>query len=288
MAFGAPVDAKNDEGRTPLTIATREGSIEIMELLISKGANLKATDSKGHNLLMYALTAEKIRLLVKKGVNMEDTPAGLSILFQKVLQGEEESVKELMRLGAKTYHIINQPKSKSFFNPLHFTAQTDTVDVKMISTLIEAGIDPNSDSTLGTPLMVCRTVEKVKRLIELGANVNQTCNTMNPFPRVHSPLSASVWSMAPMGVIDELLKNGADPHYVEPYTRNNLIHFVVHEGFPVEYVEVMVKKLIALGVDINGRNITGKSPVDIARSIREWKIEKVLIAAGGKAYVVLY
>ena len=54
LAAGADVNAKDDDGWTPLHQATDEGHKEIVELLIAKGADVNATDEDGETPLDHA------------------------------------------------------------------------------------------------------------------------------------------------------------------------------------------------------------------------------------------
>lgn len=53
IEYGADVNEKSN-GMTPLMIAARYNQVEIVKLLLSKGANLKLTDDKGLSALRYA------------------------------------------------------------------------------------------------------------------------------------------------------------------------------------------------------------------------------------------
>ena len=54
IAKGADVNAKNDDGGTPLHIAADWGRKEIVELLIAKGADVNMKDRKGRTPLDLA------------------------------------------------------------------------------------------------------------------------------------------------------------------------------------------------------------------------------------------
>ncbi|KPA73628.1 hypothetical protein ABB37_09760 [Leptomonas pyrrhocoris] len=54
--WGYAVDAKDKHGRTPFVWAAREGFAEVMELLLSRGADRDCADSDGWTALQYART----------------------------------------------------------------------------------------------------------------------------------------------------------------------------------------------------------------------------------------
>jgi ankyrin repeat protein len=53
LEYGANVDEKSN-GLTPLMIAARYNQVEIISLLLEKGADVKAKDEKGITALKYA------------------------------------------------------------------------------------------------------------------------------------------------------------------------------------------------------------------------------------------
>ncbi|KGO91987.1 ankyrin repeat domain-containing protein [Flavobacterium subsaxonicum] len=53
IEYGIDVNEKSN-GMTPLMIAARYNQVEIIKLLLEKGANLKLTDEKGLSALRYA------------------------------------------------------------------------------------------------------------------------------------------------------------------------------------------------------------------------------------------
>ena len=68
LAAGADVNAKDQNGKTPLHYAARSGHKEIVELLIAKGADVNAKTNRGHTALNYTkLHPETADLLRKHG-----------------------------------------------------------------------------------------------------------------------------------------------------------------------------------------------------------------------------
>ena len=53
IEYGANINEKSN-GMTPLMIAARYNNVEIIKILIEKGANLKTLDDKGLSALKYA------------------------------------------------------------------------------------------------------------------------------------------------------------------------------------------------------------------------------------------
>ncbi len=71
----ADIEAINaaDDDATPLISASKTNSTEIMSLLISKGADIEATDGRGRTALIWASmnnNLEAIQLLIDNGVDI--------------------------------------------------------------------------------------------------------------------------------------------------------------------------------------------------------------------------
>ena len=73
LAAGADVNAKNEDGVTPLDHATLWGHKEIVELLLAKGADLNAKDNDGwtslHNAA-YRGHKQIVELLIAEGADV--------------------------------------------------------------------------------------------------------------------------------------------------------------------------------------------------------------------------
>ena len=71
---GVNLNLTDNDGNSPLIIATCNGFIEITKLLIDKGANLDLTDKRGNSPLIiatYYSRAEIAKLLINKGANID-------------------------------------------------------------------------------------------------------------------------------------------------------------------------------------------------------------------------
>jgi ankyrin repeat protein len=71
LEAGAPADATNAEGQTPLMVVARTGNVEAAKLLLKKGAKVGAHETwGGQTALMWAAAQgqpEMIRFLVSRG-----------------------------------------------------------------------------------------------------------------------------------------------------------------------------------------------------------------------------
>ena len=85
IAKGADVNPKREDGATPLLIAAVAGHKEVAELLIAKGADVNAKDKKGWTLLQHAVMMSKreiVGLLITKGADVNAKVAPIDRFFK--------------------------------------------------------------------------------------------------------------------------------------------------------------------------------------------------------------
>jgi ankyrin repeat protein len=104
---GASVDARDEDGRTPLISAVLGGSVGLLGLLLESGADINARDREGWTALHFAAQEHEVeiaRILVARGadVNAQDDD-GASVLWRAVFSsaGRDEIVQLLLQNGAK-------------------------------------------------------------------------------------------------------------------------------------------------------------------------------------------
>jgi ankyrin repeat domain-containing protein 50 len=101
---GAIVDAKDEEGRTPLMCAAKGGSVEIMQLLLDRNANLDMQDENGDTALHWAAAdghEEAVRLLIHQGAKLDERDdKGKTALFWAVEGGFAAVVRLLLDGGS--------------------------------------------------------------------------------------------------------------------------------------------------------------------------------------------
>ncbi len=109
----------HEEGATPLLRAAQSGDIELVKLLLSKGADPKINTELGVTPLMVAAgigwvegvttewsnekTLETIRLLIARGanVNAQDRGDGRTALMGAAHKGNDEAIRLLVAAGAR-------------------------------------------------------------------------------------------------------------------------------------------------------------------------------------------
>lgn len=177
---GANVNARSSAlGRTPLLIAAGSpGAVEMLALLLARGADLRARDAAGFSALAVAMQAgdiEVVRFLVDRGLDPKDeVPAaalravygrprpalveylmsrGLRILPDALTGPSGWQSPELLQRWMAQGADVNARAGAYNVTPLMRAASSETASAKALQLLLERGADPNAETTEGeTPL----------------------------------------------------------------------------------------------------------------------------------------
>jgi uncharacterized protein len=143
-------------------------------------------------------------------------------------------------------------------------------DVAEVERLVKLGIpvdgaDGQGDTALNWAIHCCKP-DVVRKLIELGANVNHLNHRANGR---FAPLIYTAWAFRGKnlsGTQEErnrmarlLIQNGADVKYVMD-DGNTALHFAVRDRNPE-----LIHMLLAAGADANVKTHQGYTPLDIAK-----------------------
>ena len=172
ISRGADVNARSTSlQRTPLLIAARyPGSVEVLRLLLDKGADLHAKDTNGASALSLAVTyadVAVVRFLVENGINLKEFGTG-------VFGGS---------IGSYTRHHLPTTEylaSKGLkIDPAALTIAAGWLDPPAIEKWIAMGADVNARirGFNRTPLITAASSEgagpaTLKLLLDKGADVN--------------------------------------------------------------------------------------------------------------------
>ncbi|MDH5386401.1 MAG: ankyrin repeat domain-containing protein [Candidatus Aminicenantes bacterium] len=188
------IQMKSDKGQTPLHLAVQNGNQEIVEFLISQGADINARDSEGNTPLLTALAFKKTetaKFLLSKGAdvrikNAQDEPP----VFLALMHGLSELVEPILDNG--------QDVNERFRG--NFTA------------LLMATLTGNK--------------EVVKLLLDRGADVNAAAQEGG---MTVTPMYAAIF-LGHTDVVDLFLSRGVDKEFREKPTGRTLLHIAVLKG----------------------------------------------------------
>jgi ankyrin repeat protein len=142
---GADVNAAQGDGTTPLHWAARRGDVELAQMLIYAGANVRATTRLGGwtPLLMAAQLghAKMIETLLNAGADLKTTTVhGATPLMLASAAGNPDAVRLLLSKGGD----VNAAESARGETALMFAAAYNRIDAMRL--LIDAGADVKRQS----------------------------------------------------------------------------------------------------------------------------------------------
>jgi 7,8-dihydropterin-6-yl-methyl-4-(beta-D-ribofuranosyl)aminobenzene 5'-phosphate synthase len=177
LSKGADANIKDNNGRTPLFFAAGNGSIDICTLLIEKGAQVNVANKYDRTPLLYAIWRnhkDLAEFLIDKAaeINFKDTD-GYTPLHYVSMEGQKDIADMLISKGVDILVTDN-----SGHTPLHMAAYYGQSAI--VELLVTKGVDINiKDKGDDTPLHGAAwngNKETVELLINKGAEVNAKNN----------------------------------------------------------------------------------------------------------------
>lgn len=160
--YSANINQANQTGYSPLITAATEGHLNLVELLLSRGANINQQNNNGWTALMCACCFRRIEIIQKlldssATVNTASN-TGCTALYLACSAGSEKAVELLLQHSAEPNICSN-----SGCSPLHLAAENSNKPI--IALLIEGGASTSAlDHQDRTPLQVARN-EDVRKFI---------------------------------------------------------------------------------------------------------------------------
>lgn len=205
---GANANEKGTWDRTPLFWAT---SLPMIELLLSKGADITARENTGFDVLHHYLIQNGpgtgygradpavVKRLLEAGIDVRARNADQPHLIKACAAANTAIMKLLLAAGADP----NGPE-------LLWTAMKSSDRASLFATLVDGGIDPNTrcinaaaDTSILTEVCAQGDLETAQKLLDRGADPNA---------RGRSTPLASAEESGNQVLVDLLLERGARPH----------------------------------------------------------------------------
>jgi len=290
---GADVNAKDEDGYTPLSIAVSGGRTDVADFLIAKGADVNAKDKEGYTPLYSAIwkdDKDMVKLFVDKGADVNVLPKNDGTPLEYAVWNNDKDMAELFiahgaRFDAKDNdgwtafrYAVSQGNGElvEFFvskgadvSTFHKAACVADLDRVRRFYDEEADIDAK-DELNWTPLHWAASMDQVEVaefLIAKGADVN--AKKQDERTPLHQAAVAGAMKLSKL-----LISRGADVKAKDKYATTPL-HRAAASGHPE-----VAKLLVANGADVDPKNRASQTPLFSAAQGGHKDVVKVLVAEG--------
>ncbi|XP_046365631.2 ankyrin repeat domain-containing protein 17-like [Haliotis rufescens] len=294
---------------TPVMLAAEKGHKDVVELLVSKGADVSLSDKRGNNLLHFAsrggqvevvkyvlslgrlsinsrgwkkmtpvmLAAEKghkevVEVLVSKGANVSLVyDGGNNILCLASRKGHEEVVKYVMDMVSINSRCWNK------MTPVMLAAGKGHKEV--VELLVSKGADVSLSDKRGDNLLHFASREGHEEVVKFVLSQDMVSINSRGWKKITPAMTAA--EKGHKEVVELLVSKGADVSFSDK-RGNNLLHLASQGG----QVEV-VKYVLSLGrLSINSRGWKKMTPVMLAAAKGHKEVVEVLVSKGANVSLV--
>lgn len=312
LEFGADVERTNNQGCTPLILASIKGHYEIVQQLVSSGSYLGQTDTQqrcalvhaalnGHlHIVKYLLASEWISQDDRNDVTLLD--AAKQALVAASSRGHSSIADELLsNITELNIDAVDYMTGETSLSIAASNGHTETV-----STLLSRGANNNNKNRKGMNPLLLAVKEGhwniVERLIQCGADIEQRDQSgrnslMVAAEEGHvgimelllnkgaSQIIIDKDGLTPLGwaclrgkilAAKSLIEHGANIHHQDNHQRTPL-DLASYQG-----TGELVQMLLEHGAQIEHVDEKGMRPIDRAIACRNIKVVQVFLKHGAK------
>lgn len=272
------VNIRDDSGNYILTYAVLFNKIDIVELLVDRGAKLDITDNDNRSVLYIAIKygySDMLRLLL----DLNKTSIGISIVDIQDVNGNTplhyaigskniDMCRMLIEHGESNVNVKDNNGNTS----LHLAVYSRDIDLCKLIIDNNGKIDSKNNTGESALHMACN-IEKddiVEYLIKSGADINA-----KDYEYEYTPLLYAV-NRNSSKITRILLQNGADPNK-QDFFGNTALHFSIIEKNHDIFNQLTAIEPSKNIINFNLYNAEGKLPVHLAFEVDVYDFIKVLV-----------
>ncbi|KAH8805995.1 ankyrin repeat-containing domain protein [Xylogone sp. PMI_703] len=280
LDLGMAADPDPEQPLAPLHQAIRNGHVEVIKILLKRGADPMRHGPWGQSALHMASAsghAEITRLLGEAGadLNARDDNS-FTPLYEASLWGNFKSVEVLVELGADTSLATSVEEGVQGWTPLIVASEEG--HIRCVNLLLKANADPNLAGPHGTPLYYAlrRSHEDVcQALLDHGADPN------------HPALDPPVLIQVLTDIFDEDKKARLRKLLVERGAKVDVVDFTGQS--PLIYAAQVgdadcVRYLLDHGADVSVTDGSGRNALLYAVDYYRVEVVRLLLERGVKQH----
>lgn len=146
------VNLANAKGETALSLASKNGSLRLVKLLVLAGANVEAADLEGRTPLYWSVPANNVELVAYLiDVGAKVNTAGLQDGFTPLHVSAAHNCHKVALLLIKQGAELNRKGHPHQCTALHVAVARDSLQVAKV--LIDKGADVNTSDSLGCTVL---------------------------------------------------------------------------------------------------------------------------------------
>lgn len=268
---GADIHAADKDQRTPYLIAlssiNEENDIELLKTVVNE-TNIASRDSLGNTPLHLAIrensSLDSMNYLLDCGADIDArNSAGESLLYMVVKQNNKEAGEILINKGADIYASDSNGTSPLY---LALTAKDDVRNWFFCKAVVES-VDGNGN----TPLHYAvnwNNENGIEYIINAKGDVSKK-NSAGETPLFNAVRHNSA------AAINILIKYGANPN-----ARDFLLDTPLHHAVRGPYMAAIDSLVVQKDIEINARNLAGKTPLSQAVIANQGEVTGKLIKYG--------
>lgn len=255
---------QGEVGPLLMHLYSRSGNVALIEYLLSKKADINATDSEGSPPLLYAITEGHFQavqyLLEHHADSTIINSKGISVLHCAAIHRDPKLLQLLLTFSKKH---LNARESEKGSTPLHLAIWSHSVE--SVEVLIEQKVDLNIRDHAGrTPLMLAARLNLpaiIDKLLNAGADVSLT--QADRGTALHEAVMSGGFE-----AVKVLGNKYADLNKLLISNGDSLLHLAIYTKNK-DICEWLIKN----GLDKNMKNHEGKTPLDLAKELHAEQIE---------------